>query len=62
MFDLTYSSEPVLFRGANRSRSLYPELVSQLSYGNVSWGKLVSVGRGCTETRRHRACLMLPED
>lgn len=61
MFDLTYSSEPVVFRGANRSPSLCPQPISHDSYDIFSWRTLVRVSHGCTEIRRHRAPFVLPE-
>jgi hypothetical protein len=61
MFDLTYSSEPVFFRGANRSSSLFPQFVSQESYGICIWRKLIRAKNGCTKSPHHRALLVLPE-
>jgi hypothetical protein len=61
MFDLTYSSEPVVFRGANRSPSLCPQPISHHSYDIFTWRTLVRVSHGRTEIRRHRAPFVLPE-
>ena len=61
MFDLTYSSEPVFFRRASRSSPLFPQLISQESYGICIWRKLIRAKNGCTETPQHRALLVLPE-
>ena len=57
MFDLTYSSEPVFFRRASRSSPLFPQLISQESYGICIWRKLIRAKNGCTETPQHRALL-----
>ena len=61
MFELTDGCEPVSLGEPLGLPSLCPQLVSQLSYAKASWRKLVSVSHGCTETHRHRACLVLPE-
>jgi hypothetical protein len=61
MSDLTYSSEPVAFRGANRSPFLCPQPRSHDSYDIFTWRTLVRVSHGCTEIRRHRAPFVLPE-
>jgi hypothetical protein len=61
MFDLTYSSESVFFRGANRSSSLYPQPISQESYGIYIWRKLIRAENGCIKTCRHGAPFVLPE-
>ena len=59
MFNLTYSAEPVFFRGANRAPSLYPQPISHDCYGIYGWRKLVC--NGCSEVRNHRAPFVLLE-
>jgi hypothetical protein len=59
MFDLTYSREPVFFRGASRASSLCPQPVGHNSDGISSWRKLVC--NGCSDIRRHKSAPVLPE-